>query len=162
MIIINDRDLRRFKRKFEERGLDECWPWTAGTDAYGYGKIMMKTDKGFQSRGAHVVAYTITNGPIPKGLLVCHTCDNPACVNPNHLIIGTYQYNMTDKCNKGRHRSPIGEAVGSSKLTEEAISEIKASIKAGVEQKQLANKFGVSPSSICNIVKGRTWSHHGK
>ena len=91
--------MKRFWDKVDKTG--ECWIWTAYTKTDGYGQF--KFDG--KMRGAHRMAWLLTNGEIPDGMLVCHTCDNPSCVNPNHLFLGTNQDNADDKMNKGRHAS---------------------------------------------------------
>ena len=78
---------------------DGCWMWTAGRDGDGYGS--------YRNKRAHRVAWQLTRGPIPDGLVVCHSCDNPACVRPDHLFLGTQQDNIQDMLRKGR-RPPAG------------------------------------------------------
>lgn len=76
----------------------DCWPWKGGFYPDGYGRVRM----GGKPKRAHRVAYELANGPVPKGLLVCHTCDNPKCCNPSHLFAGTRQDNFDDMVRKGR------------------------------------------------------------
>ena len=90
---------RRFRAKIQVNGPDECWPWSGGRHEQGYG-IFAFTSR--VSRRAHRFMYTVTKGPIPTGLLVCHTCDNPPCVNPRHLWLGTTMDNHLDSVRKGR------------------------------------------------------------
>ena len=80
------------------RGADECWPWNGVCDQHGYGRIHFMSSK----VKAHRVSYEMMNGPIPDGLLVRHTCDNPNCVNPKHLCVGTQKDNMRDASDRGR------------------------------------------------------------
>jgi hypothetical protein len=82
------------------RGAD-CWEWGGARNTSGYGWFRFGPDR--TPTGAHRVAYELSNGPIPDGLAVLHRCDNPPCVNPAHLFLGTNQDNVTDKVNKGRH-----------------------------------------------------------
>jgi hypothetical protein len=89
--------IKRFYEKVRIEGVGDCWEWTAGKST-GYGVI--KVDG--RSRKAHRVSYLIHNGELPREMLVCHKCDNPPCVNPAHLFLGTYQDNAQDKVNKGR------------------------------------------------------------
>jgi hypothetical protein len=120
---------------------------------------------------AHRFAFLLLHGDIPNDLLVLHTCDNPICVNPAHLYLGTHQDNMDDKVRRGRqakgatHGSktkpesiPKGERNGGAKLTPSDVRQIRRLFKAGCSsQKELARKFSVSPSQIYNIVSNRCW-----
>lgn len=132
-----------------ERG-PECWLWRGFLDKNGYGK--------FNKEWAHRVAYKLGNGPITDGLLVLHRCDNPPCVNPAHLFLGTYLDNSLDIKRKGRGN--IGAKHGLAKLTDEAVTEIRrryADEKA--TQSELAAEFGVVRTCISLIVTGRAWRH---
>jgi len=92
----NRTDTRRFWARIEKG--NDCWPWKSRTDKDGYGKVHWAGE----SNRAHRVAWEITNGPIPDGLLVCHSCDNPPCCNPSHLFLGTNAENMRDASAKRR------------------------------------------------------------
>ena len=117
---------------------DECWIWTGCTNWKGYGLIR----DNYVTLKAHRVSYEIHQGPIPEGMLVCHTCDVRTCVNPKHLFIGTAQDNEDDKQSKGRHFH---------KLNAEQIYEILTSTES---QYSLADKFGVTQSAI-SLAKRR-------
>lgn len=92
--------IARFKKKYIEAGPDECWLWTAATNMWGYGSF---GDTPFTTIGAHVFAWVLVNGREPNpGMIIRHTCDIPACVNPKHLIEGTHQDNALDRSTKGR------------------------------------------------------------
>ena len=86
---------KRFWAKVNKKGDNECWEWQAYTDKNGYGQ--------FQSRSAHRCSYSMCNGDIPDGLIVRHKCDNPPCVNPNHLLLGTTADNVRDRDSRGRN-----------------------------------------------------------
>ena len=133
-----------------------CWIWTGCVDDRGYGRFCLNG----KGERAHRVAYTISVGKIKEGLCVCHHCDNPICVNPDHLFTGTHAMNMQDKINKGRSNSPIGEAHGSSKLSTDEVKEIKLHLKnGGITQAKLAEMYGISDSGISEINTGKRWSH---
>lgn len=99
----------RFWAKVDVRGPDECWEWQASTTSSGYGQIMVNARPRRITR-AHRLSWTIANGPIPSGMVVCHRCDNPPCVNPAHLFVATQQDNIADMVRKGRGFVPPPEA----------------------------------------------------
>lgn len=140
----------RFWEKVDIRGEDECWLWLGGIpDRYGefYDSGRMKK--------AHRVAYELSNGPIPDGLEILHTCDNPPCINPKHLFTGTHQDNMTDMVQKGRQVSLWGEKHPNAKLTTEQTEEIKRLCETGeFTQKELSERFGVYQTTISKIHRG--------
>lgn len=142
----------RFFRFFEKS--NGCWNWKGYKDACGYGRIAAK---GGPIR-AHRVSYEIHHGPIPEGKYVLHTCDNPACVNPDHLYAGTHLENMADKVNRGRaftgdHK---GEKHPQAKLKEIDVPTIRTSPESN---QTLAKRYGISPSAIGLVKRRRTWSH---
>lgn len=130
-----------------------CWNWTASKNHKGYG--MIRTDEGFRS--AHRVSYEIHRGPIPEGMFVCHHCDNPGCVNPDHLFIGTPADNTADMDAKGRRSRRPGEANSNSKLNETDIIAIRTA--KGITQQKLAEQYGVGSQQISNIRRGISWAH---
>lgn len=91
----------KFWAQVDKAGTNECWPWTGAT-SYGYGVFSPDS----RHTRAHRIAWTLTHGPIPHGLLVCHSCDRPACVNPSHLFVGTLKDNAIDAVRKGRTTPP--------------------------------------------------------
>jgi hypothetical protein len=135
------------KERFEEKVCPEpntgCHLWTAYVDRDGYGKFKLKGEQ----RSAHRVAYALYNGLIPEGMLVCHTCDVPSCVNPEHLFLGTHADNMKDRDEKGRQAK---------KLTEQQVWEI---FHAAGTQRDIAKEHGVVQSLVSHIKNKQRWSH---
>ena len=93
----------RFWRQTNKGGATECWNWTGAPNMWGYGQIRDMNGRYGKKKLAHRISWNIHNGPIPNGMLVLHTCDNPLCVNPNHLWLGTHKDNNDDMMKKGRH-----------------------------------------------------------
>lgn len=126
-------------------GPDECWVWKGAAGAYGSFSF-----KGTTYR-SHRLSYELAHGPFPLALQVCHHCDNPPCVNPAHLFLGTAKDNSDDKVRKGRQQS---------KLTREDVAAIRSACElAERTQGQIAADFGVSQSIVSLIALGRSWSH---
>ena len=149
----------RFWHKVENRGPDDCWEWQAYRDRDGYGHIRMD-DLAHTDAGAHRVSYELAFGHIPDGMMVCHRCDNPRCVNPEHLFLGTNTDNMRDRSAKGRKAGPAGIKQHNSKLTEEQVKAIRERYAAGgVTMYQLAAEYGVGAGPICNIIHRKSWKH---
>lgn len=127
-----------------------CILFTGHLDVEGYGRIMVNRVK----YRAHRLSYELANGPIPDGYVVSHKCDNPSCINPSHLEVGTQADNIKDKVTRGRQA--LGCFVGSSKLTEESVRDIRSS---DLKVSLLAERYGVSTVSIRNILRRKTWRH---
>jgi hypothetical protein len=140
--------------KFKVDGATGCWNWTAGKDKNGYGQFSPYRR---QNMRAHRASYELHREPIPEGLCVCHRCDNPSCINPDHLFLGTNAENTADRQAKGRQRYAIGSACGRAKLTEEEVSVILAA--EGVTHRKLADRFGVTQSTISEIRSRKIWTH---
>ena len=136
----------------------QCWEWQ-GSKRNGYGRMIVgsRKDQTRKSESAHRVSYEIYHGEIPNGMEVCHKCDNPCCINPEHLFVGTRQDNMRDREIKGRNKPQQGEKNGRAKLTQSQIIEIRQSRNFGMSYGQLANNFGVNKKTIIDIVKGKNW-----
>jgi hypothetical protein len=136
-----------------------CWEWIGCTHK-GYGRfessgISMSALKS-KKRGAHQVSYEAYKGKIPSGLVVRHTCDNPLCINPDHLILGTQAQNVADREARGRRKDINGEKIGTSKLTAEQVYEIRAS---ELSYAHLAEIYNVDKSNIAAIKTGKSWKH---
>lgn len=142
---------KRFEAKVNKESTPEgCWLWTAYKTPAGYGQIRING----KNAHAHRIAWELANGPIPPGLDVLHHCDNPPCVNPKHLFLGTDAENQQDCVNKGRHNANTGEDRPNAKLTIGAVKEIKESKLSAYK---LAAKFDVSRSAIRAVRDGRNW-----
>lgn len=146
-------DLARFWSKVEKTN-GGCWFWKGTVFSNGYGAFSIKK---VHLVRVHRLSWIIANGKIPKGMCVCHECDNKLCVNPAHLCIGTHWENMADRQRKGRTRN--GEK-SSSPLTEKEVREIRKKYASGEAGSVLLGKaYGISPTAICNIINRTTWKH---
>ena len=158
---MNIEELKRFWSKVTVLTPNECWEWVAGKDSKGYGVFSLKR----KSLSSHRISWIIHNGPIPvgegyHGTCVLHTCDNPSCVNPQHLFLGSAQDNMTDKVLKGRGSCGRGEQQGHSILTEAQVLNIKVLLlDKSITQKDIGNMFDVKRKVINDINTGKTWRH---
>lgn len=146
--------VERFWLKVAVAEPTECWLWTALCDPRGYGRI--------KNHGrmilAHRVSYEIHYGPIPDGLLVCHDCDNPPCVNPTHFFLGTMTDNMNDMFSKGRNA--IGERMGTAKLTDADVKKIRELYESRYgSYAEIGRLFGVTDGTVHLIVTRQTWRH---
>lgn len=139
-------------------GLGNCWAWTGYKHKFGYG--MISRDGRHAMLTTHRVSWEMHNGAIPPKMVVMHRCDNPACVNPEHLAVGTQGDNMRDAREKGRTSKPPalrGETNGRAKLTWEAVETIRARRRAGQSYSELGRAFGVSKEVARNAALGITW-----
>ena len=145
----------RFWNRVDKTG--DCWEWTGYKQARGYGEMSVDGKRVL----AHRVSYKLEHGDIPDGVSVCHHCDNPSCVRPSHLFIGTQKDNMRDAANKGRMagHSNKGSLHGKSKLVESDVCEIRRLHSLGITQTTLSKMWNVSPSHVCNIVNRVYWKH---
>jgi hypothetical protein len=132
-----------------------CWDWIGAKNRKGYGSLHF----GGKTRIAHRMSYELYVGEIPSGLLVCHHCDQPECINPEHLFLGTDLDNSNDKFLKGRQRFLVGEDNVTSKLTTFEIVEIKNMLKEGIGLTVIAKKYNTSRSNIDSIKKHKSWRH---
>lgn len=129
---------------------EQCILWTGMVRTDGYGCLTIDG----KLIAAHRASYERFIGKIPDGMLVCHKCDNPLCVNPGHLFLGTHKDNTADMMAKGRNRH--GNGVGTSKLTDDAVRAIREDTRGPSE---LARAIGVSKATISKIKNGKAWTH---
>lgn len=154
--IYSEHALKRFRDKINIPEVEnDCWEWISGVDKNGYGNFWANG----KNVRAHRFAYQIFKGKIPKSLLVCHSCDNPGCVNPAHLKLGTNQDNMNDMVL--RNRQAKGKDIGLSILSEEQVRDILTRInnsqfKSTVE---VASAYKIDSTCINKILDGTSWKH---
>ncbi len=160
-----------------------CWLWTGAKDPKGYGNVWHEG----RSDKAHRVAFRLTKGPIPPGMMVLHACDRPSCINPDHLHAGTAKQNTREMIERGRARldgrrgKPIpaerrargdrhgsrtkpdavarGERSGNAKLTDAIVREMRTARTAGATTVALAARYGVHNSVASRVLAGRSWKH---
>ena len=152
---------RRFWDKVDKDTDSGCWEWTGALDSPGYGRIKV----GNKLDGAHRVSWIMHNGPIPKhdsyhGTCVLHKCDNRKCVRPDHLFLGVAKDNTQDMMQKGRRfqHPQKGESNGNSKLNDDIVLTIRKYAGA-LNNIKVATFYGVSPSTISDVIRRRTWKH---
>lgn len=145
---LSPEDIGRFWSKMRRGDPAECWPWLAGRFSEGYGSFKI----GPKDYPAHCVAYTLLNGAIPDDCGGLHECDRPDCVNPFHIWAGTDRDNQRDAAEKGRRRNHVLKAAD--------VAELKATYAAGeTSHRELAAVYGVSRSTVSNILSGKTRNH---
>lgn len=128
-----------------------CWEWNGSRRGMGYGRISVNG----KSRLTHRVSWELTNGPIPEGLDVLHHCDNPPCIRPDHLFLGTDADNAADKMAKGRGNNT--HSGRGQKLTWDLVASMRRDSAAGLDRRTTACTYGVSPSMVSLIVRGKSW-----
>ncbi len=146
----------RFWEKVSKGGPEECWNWMGTSYEKGYGQI----NRGRRGDGlvlTHRLSWEIANGEVPSGLFVCHRCDNPCCVNPAHLFLGTNADNVADMIAKGRQAK--GERSGHARLSTTDVREIRRLLALGFTQVKICEVFDVCSQTINNIARGLVWKH---
>lgn len=150
----NDQE-KRFWSKVNRLGDEDCWEWTAVRNADGYGRFQLYR----KIVSSHRASYLMFCGPIPSGMVVMHTCDNPPCVNPAHLVLGTQLENVRDCAAKNRRANLKGEAHGMAFLTEKIVNAIRDAVASGFSQAEMGRAFGIRKGLVCDLVSRRTWRH---
>jgi hypothetical protein len=149
--------LTRFWKKVDVRGSNDCWEWQGIRFPNGYGCIVIKNHKRALT---HRVSYELLHGPIPEGMLILHSCDNPPCCNPAHLRVGTTRDNIADSKGRGRANRARGVDAGQVKLTEADVKSIRSAYTPGIITMQaIAAQYGVSYSAVHGVISRATWKH---
>jgi hypothetical protein len=154
--VITERQQQRFEASFSKGG--GCWLWLRKPRGDGYGRLVIGQPAKFQA-GAHRVAFALATNTDPGPSEVCHTCDNPLCVNPAHLFLGTKTDNMRDCAAKGRNAKMRGESNGKASLTTERVLSIRSRHASGSATKRIAREEGIDHKTVRDIVNRRRWAH---
>lgn len=136
---------------------DACWIWKSKNKATRYPQLKVGPKASARMFYAHRIAYELAYGSIPPGLGVLHSCDIPWCCNPQHLRVGSQAENMQDAIS--RNRTARGEDHGNHRLTVEKVRTIRALYAEGMQQKEIASRFGVANATVWSVLSGRTWGH---
>ena len=147
--------VERFHEKWELYKETGCWIWKASVAGRGYGQIKIPGTR--HQIYAHRLSYLIHYGELPSDMEVCHTCDNPLCVKPSHLFLGTRKDNAIDMKKKDRHLN--GSLNAKAKLTEEQVRQIHLLSSQGLSQGKLGKTFHVAQGTIFKILHGERWEH---
>lgn len=147
-----------FWAKVSKADGDSCWGWTGALISTGYGLISVRGELTL----AHRYSYTVNVSPIPDGLHVLHRCDNPKCVRPDHLFLGTNNDNIADRVAKGRGRGPrpglAGEKNRNAKLTADAVRRMRILAASGVSHLAISKQFSVSRTTANRIINRKSWA----
>lgn len=143
----------RFLDYYKPGAADACWPWAGTVDANGYGVI---ADDNRRQLRAHRIAYERVNGAVSESRYVCHSCDNPSCVNPNHLWLGSAADNNEDKRAKLRHSH--GASHGMAKISENDVRDIRG-LYPQMSQQAIADRYGLHQTTVSDIIRGKIWTH---
>lgn len=147
----NVETVERFHEKWTLNKETGCWEWNASLNANGYGQMKRPGER--TNYLAHRLSYEIHYGQIPEDKMVCHTCDNPKCVKPSHLFIGTALDNNRDAASKER------STMHNARLNPEKVEAILLMSEQGISQSKIGRSFGVNQQAIFKIVHGLRWKH---
>jgi hypothetical protein len=154
--MMNPRTLPLSKERLEgkiHKDENGCWIWQGAKQVSGYGEML----SGGRKYLTHRVSYSLYKSDIPKGMVVCHTCDTPSCINPDHLFVGFPKDNTQDMKSKDRHL--YGERNTEAKLTSEDVRQIIDLRNSGISQQKVADRYRVSRRNIRHIWQGARWKH---
>lgn len=154
-----EEQLERLKNSYDKyvvRNEEGCWGWK-GCPSKEYGSLQYGGK--YKTVGAHQASWILNFGDIPKGMFICHHCDNPICSRPDHLFLGTPTDNVHDMHRKGRNKTLKGERAFNAVLTEDDVKEILKELKEGFKIYHLSKKYHVSPGTIHCIKENKTWKH---
>lgn len=154
--LTEEQNFNRIKKYYEKYVIkqESCWDWNGIIEHTGYAKLGIRPPV-----KAHRASWLIHKGKIPKGLIVCHSCDNPKCTNPEHLWLGTHKQNTQDKIQKGRSNTPRGSQLKIAKLNEFQVLEIKKLLQDKLTCAEISRKYGVHIKIISRIKNEETWKH---
>lgn len=139
--------------------VDQCWEWQGKINESGYGILNVRESGKKIDILAHRESYKIHKGEIPCGLCVLHKCDNTACINPEHLWVGTQKENAQDCVKKGRFFNGHARSKASGKIKEEQVVEMRELYKNGISRKELQEKYKLSQSQVSGILTYKFWRH---
>lgn len=148
------KTIKKFESYFTPIDSNKCWLWN-GSLIKGYGEFYSQSQK----ISAHRFMYILKKGIIPKNLEICHTCDNPRCINPNHLEAKSHYENIQDCIRRGREPNRKGSKCPNSKLTEREVLNIRKEFISKTNVQDLALKYHVRPNTIHQIISRRNWKH---